>query len=213
MYLGTPPRNSWFFYRVGKCRFLNWKLTPVPDWKKLIYGWPLPNSQYFQAGLTSWSIGGDMTRSTACVVQHLNETLKENQRSYHSNCLFLNDPPVKGLRFFFSEDGVLKGRFICSEKHQGYDSIVHGGIIASIVDASMTQCCMGHGIVAYTADLSIRYRNPLKINTSAALETRIVHDAIGALFSLSCVITQEDTVHVEANGRFFKPSARIASQR
>jgi len=154
---------------------------------------------------------GDMERAT-CVVQNLTETLKENQRSYHSHCLFLNDPPVEDLEFYFSEDGVLRGRFVCSRKHQGYDSVVHGGIIAAIVDASMTQCCMGHGIVAYTADLSIRYRNPLKIDTSTMLETRIVHGAVGALFSLKCIITQEDTVHVEASGRFFKPSARIASQ-
>ena len=153
-----------------------------------------------------------MAGKATFVVQNLTETLKENQRSYHSHCLFLKDPPVEDLQFYFSGDGVLRGRFICSEKHQGYDSVVHGGIIAAIVDASMTQCCMGHGIVAYTADLSIRYRNPLKIDTSAALETRIVHDAIGALFSLTCIITQEDTVHVDASGRFFRSAARIVSQ-
>lgn len=153
-----------------------------------------------------------MASRETCVVQTLTETLKENQRSHHSHCLFLNDPPVEGLEFYFSGEGILRGQFICSEKHQGYDKVVHGGIIAAIVDASMTQCCMGHGIVAYTADLSIRYRNPLKIDTSAALETRIVHDAVGALFSLKCIITQDDKVHVEASGRFFRPAARIASQ-
>ena len=131
-------------------------------------------------------------------------TFKKLQAAHHSRCLFRNNPPVDNLRFSFSEDGALTGSFVCSPEHQSYDGIVHGGIIAAIIDASMAQCCMGHGIVAYTCDLSIRYRNPVKIATVAQLKTRIVGKALGVLFSLECHITQDNHVHVEAAGRFFR---------
>jgi acyl-coenzyme A thioesterase PaaI-like protein len=130
--------------------------------------------------------------------------LKALQDVHHSQCLFQHKPPVDDLRFGFSENGVLKGRFVFSEEHQGFAGIVHGGVIASIIDASMAQCCMGHGLVAYTGDLSIRYRNPVRIAMPTFLETRIVRKALSVLFSLECNITQEGAVHVDAKGRFFK---------
>jgi acyl-coenzyme A thioesterase PaaI-like protein len=41
--------------------------------------------------------------------------------------------------------------------------MVHGGVLAAIIDSSMAQCLMGHEVVAYTAELSIKYRKPVLI--------------------------------------------------
>ncbi len=131
-------------------------------------------------------------------------TLKELKDAHHSQCVFQHNTPVDNLHFRFSEDGALMGKFLCSIEHQGYDGIVHGGIISAVIDASMAQCCMGHGFVAYTTDLSVRYRRPVGINTPCILQTRIVSTARRVLFSLECQITQNGQVHVEAEGRFFK---------
>jgi acyl-coenzyme A thioesterase PaaI-like protein len=131
-------------------------------------------------------------------------SLRKLQNAHHSQCIFRHKPPVDNLRFSFSGDGSLTGSFICSTEHQSYNGIVHGGIIAAVIDASMAQCCMGHGIVAYTTDLSIRYRNLVRIDMPVLLETRIVEEARGVLFSLECRIMQEGRLHVEAKGRFFK---------
>jgi acyl-coenzyme A thioesterase PaaI-like protein len=111
---------------------------------------------------------------------------------------------VDNLQFGFSEDGTLIGNFLCSVDHQGYDGIVHGGIISALIDASMAQCCMGHGFVGYTADLSIRYRKPVEIDTPCIMHTQIVSIARKILYSLECRITQNGQIHVDANGRFFK---------
>ena len=133
-------------------------------------------------------------------------TLKELKDAHHSQCVFQRNALVDNLHFCFSEEGTLMGKFLCSTEHQGYDGIVHGGIISAVIDASMAQCCMGHGFVAYTTDLSIRYRRPVEINAPCILQTRIVSTARSVLFSLECQITQHGQVHVEAEGRFFKGS-------
>jgi acyl-coenzyme A thioesterase PaaI-like protein len=137
-------------------------------------------------------------------LKNYDRALKDLQGVHHSQCFFQHDPPVENLEFCFSEDGTLIGRFVCSAEHQGYDGVVHGGIIAAIIDASMVQCCMGHGIAAYTADLSIRYRSPLRISTPTLLETRIVSRGRGVLFSLESNITQKGQTQVDAIARFFK---------
>jgi acyl-coenzyme A thioesterase PaaI-like protein len=152
-----------------------------------------------------------MSFNSAGYIKKYECTLKKLQDAHHAQCIFRHNPPVDNLRFSFSEDGTLTGSFVCSTEHQSYNGIVHGGIIAAIIDASMAQCCMGHGIVAYTTNLSIRYRDPVRIGIPTSLETRIISEARGVLFSLKCRIMQEVHLHVEAKGRFFKANRGFSS--
>jgi hypothetical protein len=81
---------------------------------------------------------------------------------HHSQCLFNRQQPVAfGLQWIFDDSGMFNGTCVCNEAHQGYDGMVHGGVIASIIDASMAQCLMGHDVVGYTVDLTIKYRKPV----------------------------------------------------
>lgn len=63
---------------------------------------------------------------------------------------------------------------------------------------------MGHDVIAYTADLYIRFRKSMKIYTRNFLKTRIVSNHRDTLFSLECQIIQNNHLAVEATGRFFK---------
>lgn len=128
--------------------------------------------------------------------------LSEISTIHHSCCVFKHNPPVENLRFFFQDDGTLNGEFIPTDLHQGYDSIVHGGIIAAVIDASMAQCLMGHGIIAYTAELSVRYKQPVFINDFVELKTKIVDDFKSKLFRLECCIVQNDLDKVNATAKF-----------
>jgi len=111
---------------------------------------------------------------------------------------------VPGLRFSFDDTGRLHGEFTCEDGHQGYDGMVHGGVIAAITDASMAQCLMGHDIVAYTADLTIKYRKPVKTHQPTVLTTHIETVNVGMLYTMSCEITQNRTLVAEAKARFIK---------
>jgi hypothetical protein len=123
---------------------------------------------------------------------------------HHSRCLFNLNPPVPDLLFRFNDQGLLLGEFTCNGYHQGYDNMVHGGVISSIVDASMVQCLMGHGIVGYTADFSIKYHKPVMIGRKATLETSVVAVNLGLLYTMRCEIVQDHKLVVQATGRFFK---------
>jgi len=132
------------------------------------------------------------------------QSLQKLKSLHHSQCLFNRNPPVPDLRFRFNDEGVLHGDFTCAGYHQGYDNMVHGGVIAAIIDASMTQCLMGHGIVGYTTDLSIKYRKPVFIRRKANLETSVKEVKMGLLYSMRCEIVQDHNLVVQATGRFFK---------
>jgi hypothetical protein len=133
------------------------------------------------------------------------KTMERLRGEHHSKCLFNRNPSIiPGLRFSFDKSGVLTGEFVCNGFHQGYDGIVHGGVIASIIDASMAQCLMGHGVVGYTVNLSVKYRKPVAIRKPAAIKTFISGLSAGLLYTMKCEIVQDNKVTVKASGRFFK---------
>jgi acyl-coenzyme A thioesterase PaaI-like protein len=125
---------------------------------------------------------------------------------HHAGCVFKCNSPVENLRFRFNEHGELQGEFHADERHQSYDAMMHGGLAAAIIDASMVQCLMGHGVVAYTAELNLRYRDSVRLHTPTRVETRITGEALGKLFYLESTICQKQKVCVTAKAKFFKVS-------
>lgn len=127
------------------------------------------------------------------------------RKRHHSKCCFNGENDwLPCLSVDFDKDGVLHGMFTVGEKHQGYDGRVHGGLIAAIVDASMAQCCMGHGVAGYTADLSVRYRKPVQSGTSVVVRTAITGVRAGVLYSLVCRMEQDGKEVVTGLGRFYR---------
>jgi hypothetical protein len=132
------------------------------------------------------------------------QNLHNFKNCYHSQCIFNIREPVPGLCFSFNNHGELLGTFTCTNIHQGYDGMVHGGILAAIIDASMTQCLMGHGVAGYTVDLSVKYCKPVMMNTRSELLTTIISSHFGLLYSIKSEITQNNNRLVQATARFFK---------
>lgn len=52
-------------------------------------------------------------------------------------------------------------RFRANRALQGYRGILHGGMIAALLDAAMTHCLFRRGIQALTADLHVRFLRPI----------------------------------------------------
>lgn len=133
----------------------------------------------------------------------LESNLKYFRETHHSQCLFNRSKMlIPGLSFAFDDSGALHGKFTCNHFHQGYNKMVHGGVIAAIIDASMAQCLMGHGVIGYTADLSVRYRKPLFIDTEALLKTYITENYADKLYLLKCEIFQNRNVSVSSKAKF-----------
>jgi acyl-coenzyme A thioesterase PaaI-like protein len=41
---------------------------------------------------------------------------------------------------------------------EGYSGCLHSGVIAALLDGAMTNCLFAHGCRAFTAELTVRYR-------------------------------------------------------
>jgi acyl-coenzyme A thioesterase PaaI-like protein len=57
----------------------------------------------------------------------------------------------------------VKASFVPGPQDQGFDDVVHGGIISAVLDEAMAWATARAGIWAVTAEMRVRLRQPLKI--------------------------------------------------
>jgi acyl-coenzyme A thioesterase PaaI-like protein len=98
------------------------------------------------------------------------------ENNFHTNCFAcgLNNGVGLRLNFHKQEDGSVSGDFFADQKFEGYSGIIHGGIIATLLDSAMTHCLLMKDIPALTGRLSIKYSTPIRTGTVVKLEARIV---------------------------------------
>ncbi len=103
------------------------------------------------------------------------DTYLNMKARYHGRCMFNNRTGLVGdsLQVSFDDEGRLTGRFSQRESFQSYDGMLHGGMIAAVMDSAMTKCLMGHGVVGYTGRFNIRYRKPVEISRPLDLHCTI----------------------------------------
>jgi uncharacterized protein (TIGR00369 family) len=72
-------------------------------------------------------------------------------------------------------DGRASAEFILPKHFQGYKDIVHGGVIAALLDEAMIKAVLARGIHAITAEITVRFKNPLRTGGRAAVEAEITN--------------------------------------
>ncbi len=81
-------------------------------------------------------------------------------------CFVCGAKNPNGLKLSFEidkEKQALKTTFIASPTFQGWDGIVHGGIISTLLDEAMAKLVHELGFKSVTASLEIRFKKPAPI--------------------------------------------------
>ena len=111
------------------------------------------------------------------MIEMVNGQGRQEEVNPHKNCFACgsNGGMGLGLKFYKHEDGTVSGNFFADPKYESYSGILHGGIIATLLDSAMTHCLLIEDIPALTGRLSIKYSIPIRTGTSVKLEARIVN--------------------------------------
>ncbi len=127
-------------------------------------------------------------------------SIQKQAHPYCVACSLLNE---KGLHLNFEadDDGVV-AHFECDRDCEGYPGILHGGIIATILDGAMGNCLFVRGQAAVTVEMTTRFRHPIYINRQATVNARLVRNA-DPLYLLEAEIVQDGQVKATAEGKFY----------
>jgi acyl-coenzyme A thioesterase PaaI-like protein len=77
-----------------------------------------------------------------------------------------------GLKLAFErpETGRLLSEVTFKKEHQGYKDIVHGGLVATVLDEMMVNLAWLQGTPAMTAELTVRLKKPVPVGQKVLLE-------------------------------------------
>jgi uncharacterized protein (TIGR00369 family) len=84
----------------------------------------------------------------------------------YGNCFVCGEKNSGGLRLVFKIDPerkTLKTTFVANPTYQGWDGLVHGGIISTLLDEAMAKLVYELGYQAVTASLEVRFKKPAPI--------------------------------------------------
>lgn len=110
-----------------------------------------------------------------------------------------------GLHLTFRlEADATHAEFLPQPDHQGYDGVVHGGILAAVLDDAMANCLWLRGVAAVTAKMELRYREPVSVGTRLLIYGRLLDERRNIATAEGWITSASGTRLVEATGTFFK---------
>ena len=131
--------------------------------------------------------------------------LRAVQAEAHPFCVVCSqhNPLSLGLKFELNEDGSVSASFLGHPALEGFEGLLHGGMIASLLDGAMTNCMFAHGSKAMTAELKVRYRKPVVIGIEMLVRAWIT-DSFPPLHHLKAELKQEGCVKATALAKFME---------
>ncbi len=99
--------------------------------------------------------------------------LQDNHRCFACG---LQNP--EGLRLIWTVDGLtMTTNFVAESKYQGWEGIVHGGILATLLDEAMARLASVVCGDALTAEMTVRYVQPAAIGELLYVRGEIVKES------------------------------------
>ena len=118
-------------------------------------------------------------------------------------CFVCGDENPAGLQIQFKVDvknGAASSRVVLDQRFQGWQGVVHGGILATLLDEVAIYACRGQGEQFVTAEINVRFRKPVKVGSIIDLKGRILENR-RKLYRVESSIEIKGILYAEAEVR------------
>lgn len=130
----------------------------------------------------------------------------------HGGCMVCGDvgcnPGSLGVEFVQAGDGAVKASFPVTSRHQGYDGLLHGGMIGTLLDAAMTHCLFAQGIQALTAEMTVRFIAPIETGGRVTVTARLLGQTHG-IYRLESEMFRKKQLLARAAAKFVRPKTEF----
>jgi uncharacterized protein (TIGR00369 family) len=129
--------------------------------------------------------------------------LRSIQAEAHPFCFVCSgsNPMGLALRYTSQPDGSVSAKFLGHSALEGYSGLLHGGVIAALLDGAMTNCLFAQGRAALTVELKVRYHESVAAAEEVLVHARMEDDAHG-LYQLRAELAQSGKIKASATGKF-----------
>ena len=101
---------------------------------------------------------------------------QEERRRAARGCFGCGDQNPRGLGLSFRiEDGVAVAEFEPNPDYRGYPGLMHGGVVAAVLDEAMGWAVYGQGLWSLTARMQVRFRRPVPLAQRLRVIARVTN--------------------------------------
>jgi len=143
------------------------------------------------------------------------ETIKIKQpNSRHCFICGIENPCGLKMSFYEVEPGHAVAEYTVSERYQSYPGIVHGGIVAAMLDETLGRAAMvgDHNHLMVTAKVEVRYRKPVPVGIPLQIHGRLGRQRGKLIFASAELRLPDGTLAAEAEGLLADLPDQIADQ-
>jgi acyl-coenzyme A thioesterase PaaI-like protein len=137
---------------------------------------------------------------------------KLNDETTYQRCFACGRQNESGLNLTFRREGDrILADYQPRERFQGFPGVLHGGVLATMLDETMSRTGAMRQEWLMTGKLEIRYRRPAPVDQPLRVWGEIVRERRGAIDAAGAVELMDGTVVAEGRGMFLRLPEQIAS--
>lgn len=126
-------------------------------------------------------------------------------RDSHENCVLCgrNNPFSLGLQFQPVGANTVEAAFVGGPHLQGYEGILHGGVISAVLDSAMAHCLLVQNIKAVTGDLRVRFLHSIPCSSKVIIRAWLTC-AVSTLYELKAEARVDGRLVARAKAKFMQ---------
>lgn len=121
------------------------------------------------------------------------------------SCFVCGEANPLGLNLRFETDGrVVRARFTPRREHTGFTDVIHGGLVATVLDEIMVwACAVRTGRFAFSAEMTVRYHRPARPGERLELSGELVANRRDRIFEARATLCNaRNELLAEATGKY-----------
>jgi acyl-coenzyme A thioesterase PaaI-like protein len=145
-------------------------------------------------------------------LQGVQDPDKLNDDTTYQQCFACGRRNDSGLQLTFRREGDrILAEYLPHERFQGFPGVLHGGVLATMLDETLSRTGAMRQEWLMTGKLEVRYRRPAPVDKPLRIWGEIVRERKGAIDAVGAVEFLDGTIVAEGRGMFLRLPERVAS--
>jgi acyl-coenzyme A thioesterase PaaI-like protein len=121
----------------------------------------------------------------------------------YRGCFVCGRDNIIGLNLNFHSDGkTVRTKWFPDRRHEGYKGIVHGGLLAAVLDEVMIKAILAKDIRCVTASMEVKYKAPAEVGDELLFEGRMTEQKGRIILTVGWARNSKGIVVAQATGKY-----------